>query len=167
MGSENVMTDPEVLDRYKTDEETDPHYHHLPEVVVAPANTEEVAAVMKIANEFDVPVTPRSAGTSVSCGAVPVCGGIVMLMERMDKILELNKEGMYMVVEAGARTLEIQEYANKEGFLYAGDPQCRRQQGCALRHNPQSGLFYRSGYPDRRYCNARLDVEKEQHRLLP
>ena len=114
--SENVMTDPEVLDRYKTDEETDPHYHHLPEVVVAPANTEEVAAVMKIANEFDVPVTPRSAGTSVSCGAVPVCGGIVMLMERMDKILELNKEGMYMVVEAGARTLEIQEYANKEGF---------------------------------------------------
>ena len=122
VGSENVMTDPEVLDRYKTDEETDPHYHHLPEVVVAPANTEEVAAVMKIANEFDVPVTPRSAGTSVSCGAVPVCGGIVMLMERMDKILELNKEGMYMVVEAGARTLEIQEYANKEGFLYAGDP---------------------------------------------
>ena len=122
VGSENVMTDPEVLDRYKTDEETDPHYHHLPEVVVAPANTEEVAAVMKIATEFDVPVTPRSAGTSVSCGAVPVCGGIVMLMERMDKILELNKEGMYMVVEAGARTLEIQEYANKEGFLYAGDP---------------------------------------------
>ena len=122
VGAEYVMTDPETLDKYKTDEETDPHYHHLPEVVVMPANTEEVAAVMKIANEFDVPVTPRSAGTSVSCGAVPVCGGIVLLMERMDKILELNKEGMYMVVEAGARTLEIQEYANKEGFLYAGDP---------------------------------------------
>ena len=122
VGAEYVMTDPETLDKYKTDEETDPHYHHLPEVVVMPANTEEVAAVMKIANELDVPVTPRSAGTSVSCGAVPVCGGIVLLMERMDKILELNKEGMYMVVEAGARTLEIQEYANKEGFLYAGDP---------------------------------------------
>ena len=121
VGAEYVMTDSETLDKYKTDEETDPHYHHLPEVVVMPANTEEVA-VMKIANEFDVPVTPRSAGTSVSCGAVPVCGGIVLLMERMDKILELNKEGMYMVVEAGARTLEIQEYANKEGFLYAGDP---------------------------------------------
>lgn len=122
VGAEYVMTDSETLDKYKTDEETDPHYHHLPEVVVMPANTEEVAAVMKIANEFDVPVTPRSAGTSVSCGAVPVCGGIVLLMERMDKILELNQEGMYMVVEAGARTLEIQEYANKEGFLYAGDP---------------------------------------------
>ena len=75
VGAEYVMTDPETLDKYKTDEETDPHYHHLPEVVVMPANTEEVAAVMKIANEFDVPVTPRSAGTSVSCGAVPVCGG--------------------------------------------------------------------------------------------
>ena len=63
VGSENVMTDPEVLDRYKTDEETDPHYHHLPEVVVAPANTEEVAAVMKIANEFD----RRSCGCYENC----------------------------------------------------------------------------------------------------
>ena len=69
-----------------------------------------------------MPVTPRSAGTSVSCGAIPVYGGIVLLLERMDKIEELNTEGMYMVVEAGARTVEIQEKANAAGFLYAGDP---------------------------------------------
>ena len=43
LGAEYVMTDSETLDKYKTDEETDPHYHHLPEVVVMPANTEEVA----------------------------------------------------------------------------------------------------------------------------
>jgi len=69
-----------------------------------------------------VPVTPRSAGTSVSCGAVPVHGGIVLLLERMDKIIEMNTEAMYMVVEAGARTIEIQKMANEAGFLYAGDP---------------------------------------------
>ena len=122
LGKDYVKYDEETLDKYKTDEETDPHYHCLPEVVVWPANTEEVAAVMKIANEFTVPVTPRSAGTSVSCGAIPVCSGIVLLLERMDKIIEMNEDGMYMVVEAGARTSEIQETANAAGFLYAGDP---------------------------------------------
>lgn len=122
LGAENVKIDEETLDRYKTDEETDPRYHHLPEVVVLPGSTEEVAAVMKIANKYLVPVTPRSAGTSVSCGAVPVHGGIVLLLERMDKIIEMNTEAMYMVVEAGARTIEIQKMANDVGFLYAGDP---------------------------------------------
>ena len=122
LGAENVKIDEETLDRYKTDEETDPRYHHLPEVVVLPGSTEEVAEVMKIANKYLVPVTPRSAGTSVSCGAVPVHGGIVLLLERMDKIIEMNAEAMYMVVEAGARTIEIQKMANDAGFLYAGDP---------------------------------------------
>lgn len=122
LGAENVKVDEETLDRYKTDEETDPRYHHLPEVVVLPGSTEEVAEVMKIANKYLVPVTPRSAGTSVSCGAVPVYGGIVLLLERMDKIIEMNTEAMYMVVEAGARTIEIQKMANEAGFLYAGDP---------------------------------------------
>ena len=122
LGAENVKVDEETLDRYKTDEETDPRYHHLPEVVVLPGSTEEVAEVMKIANKYLVPVTPRSAGTSVSCGAVPVHGGIVLLLERMDKIIEMNTEAMYMVVEAGARTIEIQKMANEAGFLYAGDP---------------------------------------------
>ena len=122
LGEEFVKNDPETLERYKTDEEPDPHYHHLPEVVVLPGNTEEVAAVMKLANKFLVPVTPRSAGTSVSCGAIPVCGGIVILLERMDKILEMNEDAMYMVVEAGARTSEIQAKANEAGLLYAGDP---------------------------------------------
>lgn len=122
VGAEYVKTDAETLERYKTDEEPDPHYHHLPEVVVLPGCTEEVAAVMKIANKFLIPVTPRSAGTSVSCGAIPTFGGIVLLMERMDKIIELNADAMYMIVEAGARTVEIQQKANEAGLLYAGDP---------------------------------------------
>lgn len=122
VGADNVKTDAETLDHYKTDEETDPHYHHLPEVVVLPGSTEEVSKVMKIANKYLVPVTPRSAGTSVSCGAVPVHGGIVLLMERMDKIIEMNADAMYMIVEAGARTVEIQKMANEAGLLYAGDP---------------------------------------------
>ena len=122
VGAEHVKNDAETLERYKTDEEPDPHYHHLPEVVVWPGSTEEVAAIMKIANKYLVPVTPRSAGTSVSCGAIPVCGGIVLMMERMNKILKLDAEAMYMEVEAGALTSEIQAKANEAGLLYAGDP---------------------------------------------
>ncbi len=122
LGADYVKNDPETLDQYKTDEETDPRLFHLPEVVVAPGNTEEVAQVLKIANQYLVPVTPRSAGTSVSDGAIPVKGGIVLLMERMNKILEVNENGMYMVAEAGALTKKIQEAAQAKNLLYAGDP---------------------------------------------
>ncbi len=97
VGGANVKTDAETLDRFKTDEETDPRLMHLPEVVVWVNSTEEVAAVMKLANQFVVPVTPRSAGTSVSDGAIPVLGGIVLNMEKMNKIIEINEDAMYAV----------------------------------------------------------------------
>ena len=122
VGAEYVMTDAETLEHYQTDEETDPRKFHKPEVVVKPASAQEIAEIMKLANKFDVPVTVRSAGTSVSCGAVPVCGGIVLLMERLNKIIELNTEGMYLVTEAGVPTIEVQRVANEAGYLYAGDP---------------------------------------------
>lgn len=122
VGKDNCKYDEETRERYKTDEEKDVKYHHLPEVVVFPGCTEEVAAIMKLANKYVIPVTPRSAGSSVSCGAIPVCGGIVLMMERMNKILKLDVDGMYMEVEAGARTVEIQQKANEVGLLYAGDP---------------------------------------------
>ena len=122
LGTDNVKIDPDTLDRFKTDEETDPRFMHLPEAVVWVHNTEEVASVMKLANQFLVPVTPRSAGTSVSDGAIPVFGGIVLNMERMNRILEINEEALYAVVEAGARTVDVQDAARAKGLLYAGDP---------------------------------------------
>lgn len=122
VGEKYVKTDLAVLDAYKSDESLTPSYWRTPEVVVLPGCTEEVAEVVKIANQYRVPVTPRSAGTSVSCGAVPVYHGIVLLMERMNRILEVNEEGMYMVVEAGVRTIDIQNLARSKGLLYAGDP---------------------------------------------
>mgnify|MGYP002227458437 CR=1 FL=1 len=122
VGDKYVKTDADVLDIYKSDESLAPSFWKTPEVVVLPANTQEVSEIMKIANRFDVPVTPRSAGTSVSCGAVPAYKGIVLLMERMNHIIELNEDGMYMTVEAGVRTIDIQNAAREKGLLYAGDP---------------------------------------------
>ena len=122
VGDKYVKTDADVLDIYKSDESLAPSFWKTPEVVVLPANTQEVSEIMKIANRFDVPVTPRSAGTSVSCGAVPAYKGIVLLMERMNHIIELNEDGMYMIVEAGVRTVDLQNAAKKVGLMYAGDP---------------------------------------------
>ena len=122
LGVENVLTAADKLDQYKTDEETDLKKFHLPEAVVLPGSAEEVAAVVKLCNKYNVPVTVRGGGTSLADGAIPVCGGIVLLTERLNKIIELNKTGMYMIVEAGVRTIDIQKMANEAGFLYAGDP---------------------------------------------
>ncbi len=122
IGAENVLTDPEKLDQYKTDEEYDPRRFVLPEAVVRPGNAEEIAAIVKLCNKYLVPVTVRGGGTSLADGAIAVCGGIVLLMERLDKIIEMNTEGMYVIAEAGVRTIDIQKMANEAGFLYAGDP---------------------------------------------
>ncbi len=122
LGAENVITAAEKLEQYKTDEEYDPRRFRVPDAAVRPADAEEIAAVVKLCNKYNVPITVRSGGTSLADGAIAVCGGIILLMERLDKIIEINAEGMYMIVEAGVRTVDIQKKANEAGFLYAGDP---------------------------------------------
>lgn len=122
LGEKNVTVDPDKLHTYSHDEVTETRYHHMPEAVVFPENAEQVAAVIKLANRELIPVTPRGAGTGLACGAVPNFGGIVLSMEKMNKILEVNTDNMYLVAEAGARTEDVQQIAKKHGLLYAGDP---------------------------------------------
>ncbi|KYZ74757.1 FAD-binding protein [Anaerosporomusa subterranea] len=122
LGERFVSLDPDKLEAYKTDEEANPKYHHLPDVVVFPETTEQVAAIVRLANQYVVPVTPRGAGTGLAGGAIPVFGGIVLVLDRMDKILEFNEDSLYVVTQAGVRTHEIQQKAKSRGLLYAGDP---------------------------------------------
>ena len=122
LGEKYVRTDADTLDRYKTDEEADERCFHLPDVVVIPANSEEIAGVVKLCNKYLVPLTVRGGGTGIVDGAIADKGGVVLLMERLNKIIELNKEGLYMVAQAGVRTLDIQAAAKAENLLYAGDP---------------------------------------------
>lgn len=122
LGEKYVKTDADTLDRYKTDEEADERCFHLPDVVVIPANAEEIAGVVKLCNKYFIPLTVRGGGTGIVDGAIADKGGVVLLMERLNKIIELNKEGLYMVAQAGVRTLDIQAAAKAENLLYAGDP---------------------------------------------
>lgn len=121
-GPSYVKTDKDLLVQYQTDYETDPRRFHMPEAAVLPANAEEISQIVKLANEYHFPITVRSGGTSLADGAIPVCGGLVLCMDRLNKIIELNEEGMYMTVEAGVRTIDLQKEAKAHGLLYAGDP---------------------------------------------
>lgn len=121
-GSKNVLTDNDTMQPYSHDEVTDPAYHHMPEAVVFAESAQQVASIVQLANEYHFPVVPRGAGTGLACGAVPVCGGIVLSLEKMNHILEINTDGLYAVVEPGVRTSDLQKAAEEKGLFYAGDP---------------------------------------------
>lgn len=122
LGKKNVTNDPDKLYPYSHDEVADSHYQRYPEVVTFPESTQQVAAIVKLANEESIPVVPRGGGTGLACGAVAMYGGIVLSMEKMNRILEINTNSMYMTVEAGVRTEEVQKQAARAGMFYAGDP---------------------------------------------
>jgi glycolate oxidase len=122
VGAGGMVTDAEKLQAYSHDETSEAEYVKMPEVVVKPRGVSEVSEILKLANAEMIPVTPRGAGTGLSAGCVPVCGGIVMSMERMNDIVELDPKNLFIVVEPGVTTGEIQRCAREEGLLYAGDP---------------------------------------------
>jgi glycolate oxidase len=117
-----IYGDTERLARYAHDEVAGEEYAHLPEVVVKPDGAQHVAAILRLANAERVPVTPRAAGSGLSCGAVPVHGGIVLSVERMNRILEIDTANMTVTVEPGVVTNDVNEAVQPHGLFYAGYP---------------------------------------------
>ena len=117
-----VFGDPEKLEPYSHDEVAEKEYAHMPEALVRPISAEEIAGVMKLANREKIPVTPRGAGSGLSGGAVPIHGGIVLLMDRMNRILEIDRDNMMITVEPGVVTNEINQVLKEYGLFYAGYP---------------------------------------------
>ena len=95
---------------------------NMPEAVVKPSTTQQVSDIMKIASRERIPVTPRGAGSGLNGGAVPLAGGIVLSLERMNKILEIDPVNRVAVVEPGVVTNDLCRAAAEHGFLYAGYP---------------------------------------------
>lgn len=122
VGAKNITVDPEKMETYSHDEETDPRYQHMPEAVVFPETAQQIADIMKLANRVLVPVVARGGGTGLAAAAVPLFGGIVVSTERMNQVLEINEDAMYMVVQPGVRTDDVQKAAKEKGLFYAGDP---------------------------------------------
>lgn len=120
VGYDAVITQHEALEKYSHDETEDLHYY--PEVVVKPSNPHHVSALMKLCNTHLVPVTPRGAGTGLSGGALPVRGGLVMAMERFNKILLIDEQNLQATVEPGVITEDFINHVAEKGFLYPVDP---------------------------------------------
>jgi glycolate oxidase len=122
VGAGNVVFDADKLQAYSHDETPDRRYAHMPDVAVRVGSAEEIAAIMKLANRENIPVTPRGAGSGLSGGAVPLYGGIVLLTDRLNKVLEIDRENMFVVVQPGVVTNEINELLKPYGLFYAGYP---------------------------------------------
>ena len=120
VGEGSVTVDPEEMEPYTHDEVVG--LWSSPEVVVKATTTEQVSAILGLAQRERVPVTPRGAGMGLSGGAVPVCGGIVLSLENMNRILEIDNENLMVTVEPGVITGDIHRAVEAEGLFYPPDP---------------------------------------------
>jgi len=122
LGAFNVIVDAERMEAYSHDETSAEEYGHMPEVVVTPTSTSQVAKVVKLANRKKLPITPRGAGSGLSGGAIPVYGGIVVSLEKMNRVIDIDYANMAMTVETGIVTNEINNLIKEQGLFYAGYP---------------------------------------------
>ena len=121
VGKEAVLTSKEDLNAYSYDGTT--IWAHMPDVVVLPTSSEQVSQILKLANENRIPVTPRGGGTNVSGGSIPIKGGIVLCTTRMNKILDINKVNLTVIVEPGVVLQDLNMALAKQDLFYPPDPQ--------------------------------------------
>ncbi|MGZ5134982.1 MAG: FAD-binding oxidoreductase, partial [Flavitalea sp.] len=123
LGKEYVLLDEESLKQYGHDETE--HLLFLPEVVLRPRTAEEISAVMKICNQYKIPVTPRGAGTGLSGGALPNLGGVLVSTDRMNAILSIDERNLQVTSEPGVITEVLQDAVKERGLFYPPDPSSR------------------------------------------
>ena len=119
LGGDAIITDRAGVDLYSFDSSM---LEHPADCVVFPSSTEEVAAVLKIAEGEEVPVVPRGAGSGRTGGSVPIRGGIVLCLARMNRILEIDRGNLICRAEAGTVTGAIASAVAEQGLYYPPDP---------------------------------------------
>jgi glycolate oxidase len=120
VGSAHVLTTEELRSEYGRDKTED--YFFLPDVVVKPANAQEISAILKICNQYKIPVTPRGAGTGLAGAALPVRKGLVLSMERFNKIIDIDELNLQATVEPGVITQVFQNTVKAKKLFYPPDP---------------------------------------------
>jgi glycolate oxidase len=120
VGSSFIFIDNETRNKYGHDETEDLVFP--PNVVVKPSNTLEISEILKLANQFKIPVVPIGARTGLSGGALSVQGGIGLSMERFNKILHIDEQNLQVITEPGVITQMLREAVAKKGLFYPVDP---------------------------------------------
>ncbi|WP_443661397.1 FAD-binding oxidoreductase [Clostridium sp.] len=120
LGSDRVFTGENINDDFSHDEMGG--ISKMPEVLVEVLTTDEVSKIMKYANEKLIPVVARGSGTGLVGASVPIYGGIMINMSRMNKILELDEENLMLTLEPGVLLMEISKYVEEFDLFYPPDP---------------------------------------------
>lgn len=131
LGGENLIDDPELLKVYECDALA--ALKHTPQLVALPESVEQVQALMQLCYRYDVPVVARGAGTGLAGGALPVDGGILLGLSKMQRILAVDPDNRTARVQPGVRNLAITEAAKAHGLYYAPDPSS--QMACTIGGN--------------------------------
>ena len=120
LGAGLVKYDEESLKEYAHDETED--YEFFPEVVLTPNSTNQVSEILKFCNQSMIPVTPRGAGTGLSGGALPVRGGVILSLEKLNRIIEIDERNLQATIEPGVITEVFQNAVMEKGLFYPPDP---------------------------------------------
>ncbi len=131
LGSAAVVSELEQLRTYDCDGLTGRRV--VPALVVLASSAQDVQAAVRLCNRFDIPFVARGAGTGLSGGALPVEDGVVISLQRMNRILDVDLEGERVVVEPGVTNLAVTQAVAAEGYYYAPDPSS--QQVCTIGGN--------------------------------
>jgi len=123
LGPEYFSTRPEDLILYASDAANQPQYR--PEAVARPGAVEEIAGLVRLARTHRFPVIPRGAGSGLSGGALPVAGGLVCVMTRFNRILDIDPDNLTALVEPGVVTADFQAAVEQYGLFYPPDPASR------------------------------------------
>ncbi|MBB5173985.1 glycolate oxidase subunit GlcD [Texcoconibacillus texcoconensis] len=120
VGEENLLDSTQDLIVYSYD--ATPNYQAMPDAAIMPRQTQEVSEIVKVCNEEKVPIVPRGSGTNLCAGTTPVEGGIVILFQHMDQIIEIDEENLTVTVEPGVITQEMIEAVEEVNLFYPPDP---------------------------------------------
>src|SRR6218665_1022873 len=120
VGDAFISSEQEQLEKYGQDETED--FLFFAEAVVKPQTVEQVAAIARLCHENKIPLTTRGAGTGLSGGALPVKGGVLMSMEKFNRILSIDERNLQGTVEPGVINYIFQEEVKKLGLFYPPDP---------------------------------------------
>lgn len=115
VGEDNVDTS--NMGRLTYSYDATPNFQAMPDAVIAPRNTNEVAEVLKICNTHKIPVYVRGSGTNLCAGTCPLEGGIVLIFRHMNNILEIDEENLTITVQAGVITLDIIKSGRRKRFI--------------------------------------------------
>ncbi|MCZ8515410.1 FAD-binding protein [Paenibacillus filicis] len=120
VGSEHYKDDSEALVTHSYD--ATPMLQSLPDGVIYPSSKDEVSAILQLANEHKIPIVGRGAGSNLCGGTVPVHGGIVMVMNRMNKLIEIDTDNLTATFQPGLNTKEFHAAVERKGLFYPPDP---------------------------------------------